>query len=398
MLDRLQAANLLEAGVVNVIGLDAIRRKVGDRWPHKRAQIWEHVETVLERHLGPADIFFRTDDISYMITQPGAHGFAAQSICLSILQEVLRFFLGAALHADIDVRTVVSAAGGEVVSTPVDLSRLKRVESATPGALAAPAVRIETAAERMAKAVTGPLADHTPAAPVWKPPLAGRASTVELEPAKCEPFDMRLTVDAVWNLRRGLVTSFLIERGGVSARHQAAELEEIDVATFAYAAVLLEEQVQQGGPLTLHVPVSFLSLATLRTRQRLLALTQSVREAMRGSVLLEICGLDPGVPPSRLIDVVGQVRSLCIGVVARVKPLKPAIAAVRDCGLRAVAVEAEYLGVRQADFPARLKAFVAIARDVSPNLLVHGLRDPKQVDMATAAGFTHASVSTDCLD
>jgi len=396
VLQRLQSAALLDSGAVNVVGLDAIRRKIGDRWPAKRTQIWEHVERELDRHLGPADIYLRTDEISYMIAQPGAAGFAAQAVCMSILQEVLKFFLGESRFSDIDVRTVTAIDGNRVTSAPVDLTKLGRGVATVPGAgpsAAAGPSPIETAAEHLAQAAAGPLADQAPAPPPWKPPLAGRSSIVELEPSKREAFDVKLMVDGVWNLRRGLITSFLIERGGVAGRTDAADLAEIDVATFAYAAVILEEQVQQGGPLTLHVPISFTSLATQRTRDRLLSLTQSVRESMRKSVLLEISDLHAGVPPSRLIEVVGLIRSLCVGVVGRVQPSKSALAAVQGCGLRALAVEADLLAPQKPQFEARLKAFVALAKPVSPNLLIHGLSYSRQIDLASAAGFSHASVS-----
>ena len=393
MLERLQNAALLESGAVNVIGLDAIRRKLGDRWAAKRAQIWEHVERELDRHLSPADIHFRTDEISYMIAQPGQAGFAAQAVCMTILQEVLKFFLGESRFADIDVRTVTAIAGNQVTSTPVDLIKLRRGVGTAPASASAGSAPLETPAEQMAMAATGPLADQAPAPPLWKPPLAGRTTIIELEPSKREAFDLKLTVDGVWNLRRGLITSFLVERGGVSSRTDAAELAEIDVATFAYASVILDEQVRQGGPLTLHVPISFTSLATQRTRDRLLSLTQSVRESMRKSVLLEISDLHAGVPPSRLIEVVGLIRSLCVGVVGRVQPSKSALAAVQGCGLRALAVEADLLAPQKPQFEARLKAFVALAKPVSPNLLIHGLSYSRQIDLASAAGFSHASVS-----
>jgi hypothetical protein len=385
VLDRLGNPALLAAGLVSVIGLDAIRRKLGDRWPIKRAQVWDHVERELERTLSPADIFLRTDDVSYTIAQPGSDRYAAQAVCFSILQEVLKFFLGESRPADIDVRTVSSIAAGQMTSQPVDLTKLRR------GAVA-PAP-VETPAEQLAAAATGPLADHAPAAAHWKPPLAGRSSIIELSPPKRGSFDLKLTVDGVWNLKRGLITSFLIERQGVRGKGDMADLEEIDVATLVYAATLLDEQIDQGGSLTLHLPLSFASLSTQRTRQRLLGLTHSVRESMRRMVLLEIADLDPGVPPSRLIEVVGLVRSLCVGIIGRVRPTKAALAAVKGCGLRGVAVSAEHLAPHQPEFDARLKAFVALARDISPNLLIHGLPDPKMVELAAAAGFTHASTS-----
>jgi hypothetical protein len=385
VLDRLSNPALLDAGLVNVIGLDAIRRKLGERWTIKRGQVWDHVERELERTLSPADIFLRMDDVSYSIAQPGSDRYAAQAVCFSILQDVLKFFLGELRIADIDVRMVSSIADGRLTSQPVDLTKLRRGPPVAPTE--------GTSAEQLAAATPGPLAEQAPAAAHWKPPLAGRSSVIELSAPKRGGFDLKLNVQSVWNLKRGLITSFLIEHDGGRPAADVAELEEIDVATLVYASTLLEEHVEQGGPLTLHLPLSFTSLATQRTRQRLLSLTQSVREPMRHSVLLEIADLDPGIPPSRLIEVVGLMRSLWVGIIGRVKPTKAALAAVKGCGLRGVAISADQLAPQQPEFGGRLKAFAHLAREVSPNLLIHGLPDPRLIDAAAAAGFSHGSTT-----
>jgi hypothetical protein len=372
-LERIRTSGVLRTGAVNLIGLDAIRVQLGDRWAAKKGRVWEHVEQEFQRRLGPADLVVRIDDINYLVVVPSAPGFAAQALCLTILQEVLKFFLGEIKSGDIAVRVVTDLVDNTIVSAPADLGRLGRARAGG---------RASGAED---------LSDQQ--APDWRPPLAGRVSVVELALPKQEPFNIRLAVEPVWNLRRGLIMSFLIERHGVPRGANAAELEAIDMATFAYAAALLEESADQGGPLTLHVPVSFSSLAVQHTRLRLLKLTQSVREAMRACLLIEICGLDAGVPPSRLVEVVGLVRSLCAGVLGRVRPSRQALAAVKACGLRGVVIEAPLLGLSQGDAQTRLKAFVTAAQTVSPNLIVHGLPTPQAVDDAAIAGFTHASVA-----
>ena len=379
-LERIRASGVLATGAVNMIGLDAIRRQLGDRWAAKRGRVWEHVEQEFQRKLGPADLAVRIDDINYLIAVPSAPGFAAQALCLTILQDVLKFFLGEIKTGDIAVRIVTDVVDNAIVSAPADLARLARARAAMtkPGA---PHAAIDD------------LSDHQPPPVDWRPPLAGRTSVVELALPKREPFDITLTVVPVWNLRRGLITAFLIERAEAPEGAEAAELEAIDMATFAYASTLLDEHATQGGGLTLHVPVSFSSLAVQHTRVRLLKLTESVREAMRASMLIEVCGLHAGVPPSRLLEVAGLVRSLCAGVLGRVRPSRPALAAVKACGLRGLVVEAPLLGLSQGDAPARLKAFVIAAQAVSPNLIVHGLPAPSAVDDAAIAGFTHASVA-----
>jgi len=239
------------------------------------------------------------------------------------------------------------------------------------------------------------LSDNSAPAADWKPPLAGRWTLKPVRPPKQSPFDLRISVEPVWNLRRGLITSFLLERTGAPPDAQAAVHEEVDMAVCAYAAGVLDEHTRQGGALTLHVPVHFTSLATQRTRLRLLSLTQGVRQSMRQAMLLEICGLDAGVPPSRLIEVIGLVRSLCAGVLGRVRPSRAALEAVRGCGLRGVVIEAPLLSPQVADGEMRMKAFVAAAQTLSPNLIIHGLVNPKLIDLAATAGFSHASAAPD---
>jgi hypothetical protein len=392
MLDRLQDPALLASGAVNLIGLDAIRAKLGDRWESKRARVWEHVEREIERTIGPTNLSVRLDDATYLIALPATPGLAAQATCLTVLQDVLKFFLGELRPADMAVRNVSSIEGGEIVSAPVDIRRLHG---------AAPPASAPTAPTRLTAGGPSPaapssaimLGEEAPPAPEWRPPLAGRSFRERLEPPKRPPFDLVVTDEPVWNLRQGLITSFVIDRAGAPSDADAAVHEEIDLAVFNHASELLREQAKQGGPFVLHVPVHFMSLATQRTRLRLLGLTQPVREAMRQMVLLEICGLDPGVPPSRLIEVIGLVRSLCGGVLGRVRPSRPALAAVRGCGLRGLVIEAPLLSPQGPDGEARLKVFAAAALALSPNAIIHGLPTPGLIDVAAEAGFTHASAA-----
>jgi hypothetical protein len=383
-LERINNPVLLESGAVNVIGLDAIRLQLGERWMVKAPRVWEHTEREIERTLGHTALFLRVDDASYLIAQPGETGFAAQAACLTILQDVLKFFLGELRPGDIAVRQVTRVEGGSITSAPVDPATLRRRPEPAPA---------PTPAERAAARLIGPLADHAPEPKPWQPPLAGRHLSIGLAPPKRESFQLELRVEPVWNLKRGLITSFLIDRPTARLHTEPADLEEMDIATAAYVASLLQEHQRQGGSLALHAPVSFATLATQRSRERLLGATRAVREAMKAVVLLEIDQLDPGVPPSRLIEVVGLVRGLYAGVLARVRPSKSGMAAVRRCGLRGVVAEADRLGLSAPDGGARLKAYATIAHQIAPNVLIHGLPRPEMIDEAAAAGFTHASAA-----
>ena len=371
-LQRLAGSDVLRSGGVNLIGLDAIRQKLGDRWQAKRGRIWEHVERDLERRLGPYDMVLRLDEVTYLIATPTLSRFQAQAACMHALQDILKFFLGESQRRDVMVRNDTSLSGEEVSSAPLDPAAIERDHAAPPE----------------------PHEEHEHIAE-WKPPLAGRMESALFTGVSRAPVDVRLGVEPVWNLRRDLVTSFLIERASNPTVQEPADVLQVDIAVMAYASQILQEHRETGGRLTLHLPISFSSVASARARELSIKMMRHLHHNMRETTLIEIANLDPGVPPSRLIEVVSLIKPFCLGVLARVRPSRKALDAVRGCGLKGLIVEAQGLGRNPAEVGALMKAFVEAARGVAPNLIIHGLEDQMMIELAKAAGLTHASVRPD---
>jgi hypothetical protein len=369
-LERLADSEVLKAGGVNLIGLDAIRDHLGDRWAGKRERVWEHVQRDLEKRLGPFDMAIRLDDVTWLVAMPGASRFAAQVTCLHGLQGILKFFLGESRNRDVRVRQVTDVSGDSVSSAPLDANQI--------------------AALARAAAPSQAHAEH-PQTVEWKPPLAGRTESGLFVARSHGQVDIRLGIQPVWNLKRGLITSYLIERATQPRVDDPADLLQVDIATMAYAASIMEEHRTHGGRLTLHVPISYASAASIRGRELALQIMRRHRDAARETCLIEITDLDPGLPPSRLIEIVALLNPFALGVLARVRPSQKALAAVKGCGLRGLILEAHGLGNTSAAITPLLKAFHAAAHGITPNLIVHGLDAPDLVDAATKAGLTHAS-------
>ena len=79
-------------------------------------------------------------------------------------------------------------------------------------------------------------------------------------------------------------------------------------------------------------------------------------------------------------------------VLARVRPTRKALEAVKDCGLKGLVLDARGLGRTPAETVTVVRAFAEAAQGLAPNLIVHGLEDSLLIEVAKAAGMTHASV------
>jgi hypothetical protein len=369
VLERLAGGEALPGGAVNIIGLDAIRTQLGDRWPAKRARVWEHVERDLARRLSPQDLFFQLDEANYLVAMPTTQRHLAQAACLAILQDVLKFFLGESQMRDVMVRVVKAIEDSRLVSEHID-----------------PTTILENAARAVA-----PIGDQATPHEEWKPPLAGRTHSISFMTEQRRKAEVRMGVEGVWNLRRGMITSFVLERLVTPPLNHPADVMRADCAVMAYAVELLKEHKGRGGRLTLHLPLSYSSAAIRQSRERVLATFAPVKDLMRSTILFELIDLDPGVPPSRLVEVVAMVKPFCMGVLGRVKPTRAALAAVRSCGLQGLALDAHDLDRSSADLGLLMRAFAEVATGSAPNVLVHNLPDDKLIDAAAKAGMTHAS-------
>lgn len=371
-LARLAGSDVLKSGAVNVIGLEAVRKNLGERWEAKRARVWEHLERELVRRLAPHDMYFRLDEVSYVIAMPHGSRFVAQATCLSILEDVLKFFLGESHMRDVVVRNVTSVDDGQVVSSSID-----------------PSTIAEAGDRHRAQRLQEPTRPNEE----WKPPLAGRTHAVRVQTETVKAgVEVRMGVESVWNLRRGLITSFVLDREVRPAVDQQGDVLKVDTAVMAYAGQLLHEHRQRGGRFTLHVPVNYASVAAQRPRENLLRGMADVRDVMRQTVLLEITGLDAGIPQSRLIEVVALLKPFCLGVLARPKPSRKAIEGMAGCGFQGLVLDVHGLGRTLAETKSWMKGFADLGGAHFSNLIVHGLPSKDLVDEAAKAGMTHASV------
>ena len=310
--------------------------------------------------------------MNYLVAISGASRFAAQATCMHALKDVLQFFLGETRMVDIAVRSVSSVEGGVVTSAALDPAAIERASAAPAGS--EPALPDQPAEE-------------------WRPPLAGRTSLSSFFGVSRHPIEVRIAVEPVVNLRRDLVTSFLIDRDAVPDVADPADRLKVDAAVLGYAVSLLDEHRAQGGKLTLHLPVSYSSVASVKAREATLRLIRHMQATARETVLFEIDDLDAGVPPSRLLEVVSLIKPFCLGVLGRVRPTRKALDAVRGCGLKGLVIDAGGgIGRTPAEDAIVLRAFVEAAGPIAPNLVVHGLADPVMVEVAKAAGLTHASL------
>ncbi|WP_454759427.1 hypothetical protein [Caulobacter segnis] len=378
VLQRLTGNDMVARGSVNVISIKAIRQWAGEWWSQKRGDVWTYVELKLNEHLDRHDMRARISDSEFLIAMNHDQGLAAQATSVKILEDVLTHLLGAASPMDLGIRSVVGIEGGEAVCKPIDASVVLAARARRDSARSPVRVAVDPA-------------DESRRTPVAFTTAGGAALRVDF------------TLEHVVSLRRNVTTAVRIEpmvthlaSGRQASARALTKLSDRDVAfidesTLKYAAVFARSAQGPNTP-ELILPASFRTLGTQRGRDLLTGTAGLSLALLRGGVQIELVDVTRGTPAGRLLEVVGLLRALTRGVIARVPPDKEALRVLRDARLAGLALDGSDLSGEAAKIAMDIMAFGRDSRGLAPMTILQGLPQEGYFAAADTAGLTHASL------
>ena len=374
-LERFQSSGMLEEGRINLIGLDAIAERLGDKWEGRQEQIYHHVERTLTRHLEGGGFFQRVSPTDYLVVQPALGKFSAQVSCLLYLRELLNHFLGGAAPEAADVLEVTSLSGGRIFAAEIDQA-------------------YATAAARTEPPPVPHDADDSLPTP-WNPFVAADGRTLRVS-CHLEPvFELKTFARIGYRIARRVLR--MPEEVELSARElgnlTTADIEKVDLATIARGVSRLKSEQGNAKQPTLFLPVSYTTLSSQRGRGPLIARFKEATEGVEKGLVCEISNIE-GVPGSALAAVAVMIKPFCLIVVGKLRePPGRALEDLRGVRLQGVAFEAGAHPLERAEFTAWADQAVANARRITRSVIIHGLSGPEYLGLAGLAGATHASLA-----
>jgi hypothetical protein len=375
-LEQFASPEVLESGKVNLIAMDAVVARFGDRWPSRREQVHDHVDAMLDRQIGVRGYHLRISETDILVCQPDLGRLAGQAFCLRLLREILRHFLGSAEPADVMVHEVLQVSAAGVEARPVD----PRAAEAADDEQSAP----QAVAGAARSSVLGPVS-------VWTPFVASNGCKVEIT----------CTLDRVMELKGGTTIGLRFRRtvtdavtgrefdSAEVARLSRADRLRIDLGTVALGLNALRRDRNAAPPPALILPVSFSSLSNLDDRARIVSAFQEAGAHARKGLICELREIE-GVPATTLQAAATMIAPFSLFVIGHLEEFTPIEARVlREAGLQGISTEwPSYLAPDA--FLGWVKRTVAAGKHAARSVLLYRLRLPQQAALATAVGATHA--------
>ncbi|MBI4967273.1 MAG: hypothetical protein HZC25_04050 [Rhodospirillales bacterium] len=263
-----------------------------------------------------------------------------------------------------------------------------------------PAVDLANVPEEMLPMILGPQMQFRDK-PVRTPkPIP--AEVIEQAPFPAAAENLNFLYRPIWDVRKKAITVFLClpvlrDRNGdlfidemIDAspdNHTSSTVR--DLAAFEAALGELARVQAEGKTMVAATLLHYETLTHRAARAAFVAKMQDIDSAMLKLVAFELTGLPPGVPVSRLEEIVGLLRSRCRAVLLRTKLDAADFAIAANLHLHAVGVDCQ-----AKDFPAdsdfsALSRYAEAANRLGLRTFAHNLSSLAHTTGAIAAGLDY---------
>ena len=389
-LEQFSDPHLLAAGKVNLISLEAIQARLGPRWAFKRDQVYGFTDRVLERGIGADGIYLRISDTDFFIAHPELGRTAGQAACLRCLREVLNHFLGDDQMAATSVLQVTRIGAGALEA------RMTELATGVAGDVgpAEPEAACETAAAPAPKAA-GPVAAASGGSALaqWTPFDCADGRRLRVSATLQPVYELKGFTRIGFRMKRRVIVMHADEELSQPeiAALSAVDLLRVDVATILRGVDRLKADGDKESPLSLIVPLSFISLSGQRGRTELVKHLKAAGELVRMGIICEICDIE-GVPPGMLLAAASLVKPFTLLVAGLL--LAPTPAVVRHlpgAGLQALSFECPP-GLGDAEFVGWASTAIGAAKQMTRSVMVYGAESTARLSTLASLGATHASL------
>ncbi len=376
-LETFAASPWLATGQICLISLDAIAERLGGRWASRRQSVYDYAERALGRYLGEGGHFLQVSDTDFIVAAPNLRKFAAQLRCFRCLRDILTHFLGEPRPTDLIVREVTTITQDGLEAALVD-----------PIAMAVAAEHEQTQAAEGAAA--GASVDR------WTPFVASNGRRIRVSCVLEPVYELR-SYTRIGNhiVRRVLHMDTEVELSASELQTLSrADIERIDCATIARGLDRMRSEQPSDQPLSLIIPVSYISLSTSKTRAALIRLFAEAKEMVKTGIICEVCDIE-GVPQGALLAATSLIKPFCVLLVGRLNGSPDrGLRNLRSAGLQAISFDAPGGVLGDAEFQGWARAAIKTARAVAKPVLIYRLGSLRHAGMVGLLGASHASLRT----
>ncbi|MGD0104075.1 MAG: PAS domain-containing protein [Rhodopila sp.] len=274
-------------GRIKLVGLDEVRKALGDRWPAAAERSMTTAESVIKRNCGPQDSYSRADDTSFLM-------------CFGELSEEESSFRAAMIGREIRSRLIGQGEDPDNADVRSIAAVVRFPDQGASGASLQAVLSdgLDGQLERLEREARLTLRDAFAGAAGDVEPIFGNNAALTVASQVFIPYKLgRQLACALAALPRSESSAF--DLGGL---------------LFGLAARHAVTSMARGDNTPLLVKLGFDIFATRAASERFFTMCAKIDRRATSRIVLLLSSLPPGLPRTRLQDCVNRLRPCCGGV------------------------------------------------------------------------------------
>lgn len=311
----------IKTGQIKLLGLDHLKKKLGDKWPSSIMSIHEHLIAITEKHLSDRDVFFSKSDDEFIIVFASTSEKAAKFIAAKILQELTEKFLGSTETKDIVVKTAVKEVDGNLVFEAEDLDFL-------------------------IGQIGADIKDNNP-----KP----TTSSDSLENDIKEDESFTYLYRPVWDVKNEVITTYLVTTGTQIEQDMHGILKPritghdvlidkfskssriaLDRLILSSNVAILEELYQNNFRTVFNIPINYETVFNIELLKAYTLRCKMIPPFLEKYIIFSLHDFPPGIPNSKLHFIAYSLKNHCNALVFQSSTFDLDISKLASCGIKIV--------------------------------------------------------------
>ncbi len=400
----------IQAGNLQMIGLQAVRDALGDEWPQRRDTIHSIVEGVIRDRVDAGDTHFHLDNDDYLVLFVQLNHAQAKAKAAAIAQEAERLILGELPEHSIRIASSVAEVDSDFLSRKVHsmdelLQHVKTGGTETPDAADGTTCRGEVLLFGDEPLHDG-FTDNAPPCPA--PVIGAGPDLTDLDQSLTSLFQKKTSASFLKECQASFYPNFSTKRRAfsfytVNVTHMPTgrvadasdpmleDPEELEFLLDRYrlttALLGLHRMVTGGHKGFISIPVSFATLAASRTRNIYLDRFKDLPAGLFRSLAIVITNIPHGTPASRIADAFNYIQRFCAVRILDIAPETRLVDLYAQTGCQAFATS---LPTTISDPTARLQALSAFTKRATwhkMESILWNVHDAAELDLGVNAGF-----------
>ncbi len=354
------------------LDLSSLRDALGDRWSKLAERVDTAAESTLRLRLGAGDVYYRQDDIRFLVAVTDRERARAKLKLALIALEIGQRMLGSSWQAhQVRVNQVDLDEKGNFRLTESNLE--DSVERVSDRDLAEIAARHQRRLRGLDDADDGDGNDfsqlHYFFRPMWR--VKRRVITTYL----CLP--------ALTTAHSSFLSGYTV----LAKPSDPVQIAELDLFTLNRLEEEFKSLEGHGSAPLLAMSVHFETLVKVASRLRFTKACQAIPEPHRRRLVFELVGLPDGVPGGLLGEMAQALRPLCRAVLARMPRHGIHFQGFRMAGVDGAGIDLGVGGVREENAIRDFDRFVEAANTQRLMTYAHGIPSLSLTTAAVCAGF-----------